>query len=86
MAPRDGRAICSTDPAFECVLPANSSFYIGPVDGDEPVGSLELMSRMAGCMSLSGHIANWSEAQSLWCDAIWVGTGLFGIEGCAEET
>jgi alpha-galactosidase len=48
------------------VLPANymnSSFYVGPNDPDDAVGPLELMSRMAGCMSLSGHIANWSEGQ-----------------------
>ena len=48
------------------VLPANymnSSFYIGPQDGDESVGPLELMSRMAGSMSFSGHIANWSDGQ-----------------------
>jgi alpha-galactosidase len=49
------------------VLPANyvnSSFYVGPEDGDGPIGPLELMSRMAGCLSLSGHIANWSQAQA----------------------
>jgi alpha-galactosidase len=48
------------------VLPANymnSSFYVGPDDGDEAVGPLELVSRMAGSMSFSGHIANWSSRQ-----------------------
>jgi alpha-galactosidase len=38
----------------------NSSFYIGPEDGDEAVGPRELISRMAGSMSFSGHIASWS--------------------------
>jgi alpha-galactosidase len=49
------------------VLPANymnSSFYVGPNDPDDAIGPLELMSRMAGCLSLSGHIANWSEGQT----------------------
>jgi alpha-galactosidase len=49
------------------VLPANymnSSFYVGPNDPDDALGPLELMSRMAGCMSLSGHIANWSAGQT----------------------
>jgi alpha-galactosidase len=48
------------------VLPANymnSSFYVGPNDPDDALGPLELMSRMAGCMSLSGHIARWSAGQ-----------------------
>jgi hypothetical protein len=42
----------------------NSSFYVGPNDPDDAIGPLELMSRMAGCMSLSGHIADWSEEQT----------------------
>lgn len=45
------------------VLPGNymnSSIYLGPDDGDRTVGPLELISRMAGSISLSGHIANWS--------------------------
>ncbi|MHC4715820.1 MAG: alpha-galactosidase [Planctomycetota bacterium] len=46
------------------VLPGNymnSSIYLGPGDGDASVGPLELISRMAGAISLSGHIANWSK-------------------------
>jgi alpha-galactosidase len=49
------------------VLPANymnSSFYVGPEDPDDAIGPLELMSRMAGCLSLSGHIAHWSKEQT----------------------
>jgi alpha-galactosidase len=49
------------------IFPANymnSSFYIGPEDGDGAVGPLELVSRMAGSMSFSGHIARWSEAHT----------------------
>jgi alpha-galactosidase len=41
----------------------NSSIYTGENDGDDFVGSLELMSRMAGAISLSGHVANWSAQQ-----------------------
>jgi alpha-galactosidase len=41
----------------------NSSIYLGPEDGDDYVGPLELVSRMAGAISLSGHIANWTEKQ-----------------------
>ena len=41
----------------------NSSIYLGADDGDEAVGPLELISRMAGAISLSGHIANWSKRQ-----------------------
>ncbi|MFQ5808142.1 MAG: glycoside hydrolase family 36 protein [Armatimonadota bacterium] len=49
------------------VFPANytnSSVYIGEHDGDDAVGPLELMSRMAGSITLCGHIANWSERQT----------------------
>ena len=45
------------------VLPANymnGSFYVGPKEGDQAVGPLDLLSRMAGAMSFSGHIADWS--------------------------
>ncbi len=45
------------------IFPANymnSTFFIGADDGDGAVGPLELISRMSGSMSLSGHIANWS--------------------------
>ena len=48
-------------------LPANytnSSFYVGPADPERAIGPLELMSRMAGSISLSGYIANWSEQQA----------------------
>jgi alpha-galactosidase len=48
-------------------LPANltnSSFYVGPADPEQAIGPLELMSRMAGSISLSGHIANWTEGQA----------------------
>ncbi|MCC7358538.1 MAG: alpha-galactosidase [Anaerolineales bacterium] len=44
------------------VLPANlmnSSFYVAADDPDQAIGPLELVSRMAGCLSLSGHIASW---------------------------
>lgn len=41
----------------------NSSIYTGERDGDDFVGPLELMSRMGGAFSLSGHIANWSHRQ-----------------------
>ncbi len=46
------------------VLPGNymnSSIYVGEHDGDHGVGPLELISRMAGCLTLCGHIANWSK-------------------------
>jgi hypothetical protein len=49
------------------VLPANymnSSLWVGEEDGDGLVGPLELISRMAGSISLSGHIAKWSSAQA----------------------
>ena len=42
----------------------NSSIFLGPDDGDGTVGPLELMSRMAGAISLSGHIANWSRRKA----------------------
>ncbi|MGH2371073.1 MAG: alpha-galactosidase, partial [Chloroflexota bacterium] len=47
------------------VFPANymnSSVYVGPLDGDA-VGPLELISRLAGSITLCGHIARWSPAQ-----------------------
>ena len=49
------------------VLPGNymnSSIYLGADQADETVGPLELISRMAGAISLSGHIANWSRRQT----------------------
>jgi alpha-galactosidase len=49
------------------VFPANlmnSSIYVGENDGDEAVGPLELVSRMAGAVTLCGHIANWSPQQT----------------------
>jgi len=49
------------------VLPGNymnSSIYLGPDHPDDAVGPLELISRMAGAISLSGHIANWSRRQT----------------------
>jgi alpha-galactosidase len=45
------------------VFPANymnSSIYIGPDDPEEHVGPLELISRMAGSLTLCGHVAHWS--------------------------
>ena len=45
------------------VLPGNymnSSIYVAERDGDDAVGPLELVSRMAGSVTLNGHIANWS--------------------------
>ena len=38
----------------------NGSFFVGPDEGDQVVGPLDLISRMAGAMSFSGHIADWS--------------------------
>lgn len=46
------------------IFPANymnSSVYIGEQDGDERFGPLELVSRMAGSITLCGHVANWSK-------------------------
>jgi len=45
------------------VLPGNymnSSIYVGPHDPDEHVGPAELVSRMAGSVTLCGHIGHWS--------------------------
>jgi alpha-galactosidase len=48
------------------VFPANymnSSIYVGEHDGDA-VGPLDLVSRMAGSITLCGHIAQWSAGQT----------------------
>ena len=37
---------------------------LAPDDPDQAIGPLELVSRMAGSMSLSGHIANWPAAKA----------------------
>jgi len=45
------------------VFPANymnSSLYVGEEDREDAVGRLELVSRMAGSITLCGHGANWS--------------------------
>ncbi len=42
----------------------NSSLYVGEGDGEDAVGPLELVSRMAGSITLCGHIANWSKRHS----------------------
>ena len=47
-------------------LPANymnSSFYVAPTDPEQAIGPLELVSRMAGSLSLSGQISSWSQAK-----------------------
>lgn len=49
------------------VLPGNymnSSIYVDGEDPDDAIGPLELISRMAGSLTLSGHIANWSRQQT----------------------
>ena len=46
------------------VLPGNymnGSFFVGAKEGDQAVGPLDVISRMAGAMSFSGHIADWSK-------------------------
>ncbi len=42
----------------------NSSIYVGERDGEALLGPLELISRMAGSITLCGHIAKWSRRQT----------------------
>ena len=49
------------------VLPGNymnSSLYVGSEDAGRSATSLALMSRMAGAVTLSGHIANWTRKEA----------------------
>ncbi len=49
------------------VLPGNymnSSLYVAEDDPERAVGPLELLSRMAGSITLNGHIANWPAEQA----------------------
>ena len=39
------------------------SICMSPGDGDDTIGPLDLISRMAGAFSLSGHISEWSDGQ-----------------------